>query len=105
MQVQEKLSVKVHIAGRIFPLMVIPDEEEAVRQAAKEINDRLAELKTAFQGLDESHLLSMHCLDLATQLVLLKNKISGIEQKLIQTNELLGTELDKTIQATQQERS
>lgn len=82
MQAQEKLSVKVHIAGRLFPLMVIPQEEAAVRQAAKEINDKLAELKNAFSGLDEAHLFSMLALDLATRFELLKTGISSQEAAL-----------------------
>lgn len=101
MQAQEKLSVKVHIAGRLFPLMVIPQEESAVRQAAKEINEKLAELKIAFAGLDEAHLLSMLTLDLATRLELLKVKISESEPKLNRNINLMEAEVNRVMVLTQ----
>lgn len=100
MQAQEKLSVKVHIAGRLFPLMVIPQEESAVRQAAKDINEKLAELKSAFAGLDEAHLLSMLTLDLATRLELLKNKISDSEPTLNRNIDLLEDEINRVMGLT-----
>jgi cell division protein ZapA (FtsZ GTPase activity inhibitor) len=93
MQAQEKLSVKVHIAGRMFPLMVIPEEEAAVRNAAKEINERLSELRTQFTGLDEAHLLSMVMLDIATRLELLKEQISGTEHHLSRTIDTLDQDI------------
>jgi cell division protein ZapA (FtsZ GTPase activity inhibitor) len=100
MQAQEKLSVKVHIAGRLFPLMVIPQEESAVRQAAKDINEKLAELKSAFAGLDEAHLLSMLTLDLATRLELLKNKVSDSEPTLNRNIDLLEDEINRVMGLT-----
>ncbi len=101
MQAQEKLSVKVHIAGRLFPLMVLPQEEATVRQAAREINEKLAELKSNFVGLDEAHLLSMLTLDLATRLELLKEKLSGTEPILNRNIDLMEEELNRIHGLTQ----
>ena len=36
-----ELSIKVNIAGRVYPLTVKREEEETVRKAAKLINDRM----------------------------------------------------------------
>jgi cell division protein ZapA (FtsZ GTPase activity inhibitor) len=99
MQVQEKLSVTVTIGGRVFPLMILAEEESAVRQAAHEINTRLGTLKSSFQGLDEIQLISMHCLDVATQLVLLKKNMATLETKLSEATDLLNAEIDNTLQA------
>lgn len=100
MQAQEKLSVKVHIAGRSFPLMVIPEEEAAVRNAAKEINDKLSELRAQFAGLDEAHLMSMVMLDIATHLEILKDKISGTEKTLTRTIDALDQEITQLMSAS-----
>lgn len=101
MQVQEKISVTVTIAGRVFPLMVLPKEENMVLKAAQEINERILALKSSFHGLDDVHLLSMHCLTLATDLLLLKQKIEAVNSDLSEVIQISAAEINQTLSALQ----
>jgi cell division protein ZapA (FtsZ GTPase activity inhibitor) len=101
MQVQEKISVTVTIAGRVFPLMVLPQEESIVLKAAQDINERILTLKSSFHGLDDVHLLSMHCLTLATDLLLMKQKIEAVNADLSDAIQITAAEINQTLSALQ----
>ena len=62
----EKYSIKVNIMNRPYPLLVKAEEEEAVRNAAKLINDRIKAYKDRFSVQDDLDLVIMCCLELAT---------------------------------------
>ena len=62
----EKYSIKVNIMNRPYPLLVKSEEEEAVRNAAKLINDRIKAYKDRFSVQDDLDLVIMCCLELAT---------------------------------------
>jgi cell division protein ZapA (FtsZ GTPase activity inhibitor) len=63
----EKQSIKINIFGRQFPVLVDKDEEAAVLQAAKLINDKMKAYKGAFTGQADLDLALMCCLDLTTE--------------------------------------
>ena len=52
--------------NRPYPLLVRSEEEEAVRKAAKMINERIKQYKEQFSVQDELDLVIMCCLELAT---------------------------------------
>lgn len=52
--------------NRPYPLLVKAEEEEAVRNAAKMINDRIKQYKEQFSVHEELDLVIMCCLELAT---------------------------------------
>jgi cell division protein ZapA (FtsZ GTPase activity inhibitor) len=52
--------------NRPYPLLVKAEEEEAVRNAAKLINDRIKTYKDRFSVQDDLDLVIMCCLELAT---------------------------------------
>lgn len=52
--------------NRPYPLLVKSEEEEAVRNAAKLINDRIKAYKDRFSVQDDLDLVIMCCLELAT---------------------------------------
>lgn len=79
----EELSIKVNIANRSYPLTVQADEEEMVRRAAKLINDKLKDLQQLFAVKDMQDMLSMISLEIANELIRLKNTHSR-EQELLQ---------------------
>jgi cell division protein ZapA len=79
----EELSIKVNIANRSYPLTVQADEEEMVRRAAKLINDKLKDLQQLFAVKDMQDMLSMISLEIAYELIRLKNTHSR-EQELLQ---------------------
>lgn len=61
-------SIKVTIAGRIYPVSVKPEEEERVREAAKRVDDSVKHLLDNYAVKDKQDLLAMTALQLATVL-------------------------------------
>lgn len=59
----EKLSIKVKIADREYPMKVDPEEEGTIRNAGKRINEMIASYKEAFKIDDKQDLLAMVAFD------------------------------------------
>ncbi|MFT4678718.1 MAG: cell division protein ZapA (FtsZ GTPase activity inhibitor) [Flavobacteriales bacterium] len=60
------LSIKVNIAGRVYPLTINREEEESVRLAAKRIEDSIKVFQQNYAVKDKQDLLAMTALQLAT---------------------------------------
>ncbi len=84
----DNLSIKVNIGGRIYPLTIPRNEEEYVRKAAKKINDSIAELQSSYAVNDKQDLLAMTALQMATDLV----KKSGTAESGIAAEKLIALE-------------
>lgn len=63
---KEQLSIKVSIAGRIYPLTIDRSEEEQIRKAVKNINDRIADYEKNYNIKDRQDLLAMSALYFAS---------------------------------------
>ncbi len=55
----ESLSLTVTLAGRPYPLRVLPADEEPIRRIAKELNDKVVEYQRAYSGKDKQDCLAM----------------------------------------------
>jgi cell division protein ZapA len=73
----EKVSLKVIIAGRTYPLTIKKDEELAILNAADKINSNIKKLQGSYAVKDMQDLLAMTALQLAIQ----KNDNSGAQKK------------------------
>lgn len=62
-----KLSLKVVVAGRTYPLSVSEDEKEKVEKAASEINKAVKTLQDNYAVKDMQDLLAMTALQLAVK--------------------------------------
>lgn len=62
-----KLSLKVVVAGRTYPLTVNPGEESKVTKAAEDINRAIKSLQDNYAVKDMQDLLAMTALQLATR--------------------------------------
>lgn len=62
-----KISIKLVIAGRSYPLTINESEEEAVRKAAEDINSNIQQLQQIYAVKDMQDLLAMTSLQLATR--------------------------------------
>lgn len=62
-----KLSIKVVVAGRSYPLTVHENEQEKVQRAADEINRSIKALQDNYAVKDMQDLLAMTALQLATK--------------------------------------
>jgi cell division protein ZapA len=81
------LSIKVIIANRPYPLTVSnEEEEEAIRKAAKRINDILKDYESKYAVKDKQDLLAMCALEFATKSVEIESKNviedDGLKQEL-----------------------
>jgi len=63
----EKISLKVIIAGRTYPLTIKKDEESAILAAAEKINSNIKKLQGSYAVKDMQDLLAMTALQLALQ--------------------------------------
>lgn len=62
-----KISIKIVIAGRNYPLTINESEEELVRKAVLEINTNIKKLQENYAVKDMQDLLAMTSLQLATR--------------------------------------
>ena len=63
----DKISLKVVVAGRSYPLSLNPGEEEKVNKAAEDINNAIQVLKENYAVKDMQDLLAMAALQMATK--------------------------------------
>lgn len=63
----EKISLKVIIAGRTYPLTINKEEESAILKAAEKINSNIKKLQGNYAVKDMQDLLAMTALQLALQ--------------------------------------
>lgn len=61
-----RLRIKVPIAGMTFQLWIDPKEEEAIRKAAKHIDDKLNVYRERFPGQTTEKYLAMAALHIGT---------------------------------------
>jgi cell division protein ZapA len=96
---KDKLSIKVSVAGRIYPLAIERDEEENVRKAVKLINEKVSEFEKNFDIKDRTDLLAMVALNFVPQYLELKEVShkddKGVVDRLEKLDKFISAELDK----------
>ncbi len=63
----DKLSININIADRLYPLRVDRKEEEDIRKAAKIINEKVVQYKQKYAGKDFQDCLAMATLQFVIQ--------------------------------------
>ncbi len=71
---EDKVKIKVSIAGRTYPLNVTEKEEEHVRRAVKFIEERIKIMKEKYDIKDIQDIQALMLLELASELDYLKRK-------------------------------
>ena len=74
---KDKLSIRVNIADRYYPLKVDFDDEEKIRKAAKMINDKILQYKQKYTDKDVQDFLAMAALQYVTQVIESENKLDN----------------------------
>ena len=96
---KDKLSIKVSVAGRIYPLAIERDEEENVRKAVKLINEKVSEFEKNFDIKDKTDLLAMVALNYVPQYLESKDALQkddkGVIERLEKLDKLISAELAK----------
>jgi len=88
---EDKLSIKVNVADRYYPLKIERKDEEKIRKAARLINEKVLQYKQRYLDKDVQDFLAMAALQFVTRIIEMEDKtdISPLEQKLQDLNEEL----------------
>jgi cell division protein ZapA len=93
----DKLSININIADRIYPLRIDRKEEENIRKAAKIINDKVVQYKQRYPSKDIQDCLAMATLQFVIQKFDNEKQIeySPIVEELERMNDFLAEFLEK----------
>ena len=75
---EDKLSIRINIAERYYPLKVNRNEEERIRKAAKLINDKLLLYKQTYSGKEAQDFMAMVSLHFATKMIEMEEKMDEL---------------------------
>lgn len=84
----ELININVVIADRPYPLRVKPEEEERVRNAARDINNKVKQFQTQYAGKDKQDFLAMSALMFAVE-------ASSFQNKTVINDNAFGDKLDE----------
>ena len=90
---EDKLSIKVNIADRYYPLKIDSTDEEKIRKAAKLINEKILQYKQKYIDKDIQDFLAMAALQFVTKTIEIdqnENNSQIIEELKILNEELEG---------------
>lgn len=59
------LSINVWLANRSYRIKIKPEEEEAVRKAIKQADDKISQLRSSYAGKDDQDFMAMCLLSYA----------------------------------------
>jgi|SRR6056297_3352888 len=65
----EKLSIRVNVADRYYPLKIERNDEEKIRKAAKMINEKVLQYKQRYSDKDVQDFLAMAALQYVIQVI------------------------------------
>jgi len=71
---EDKLSIRVNVADRYYPLRIDRKDEERIRKAAKLINDKLMQYKQRYTDKDVQDFLAMVALQYVIKLLEQENR-------------------------------
>jgi len=66
---EEKLSIRVNVAERFYPLKISRTDEEKIRKAARLINEKLLQYKQKYADKDLQDFLAMASLQFVIRLI------------------------------------
>ncbi len=89
----DKLSIKLHIANRIYPMKIERKSEEYIRNAVKQIEGRLKFYEENYAIKDKQDLLAMCLIEYASKFESVSNKNvvedDGLTEKLSEIEAIL----------------
>ncbi len=89
----EKLSIRVNIIDRYYPLKIERKDEEKIRKAGKIINDKVLQYKQKYADKDVQDFLAMAALQYVTRLLELENQEDS--QEFVDSIKELSEELEE----------
>ena len=93
----DKLSINVNVAERLYPLKIDRADEEKIRRAAKLINDKVILYKQRYSDKDVQDYLAMAALQFVIKLIECEDKsdTSELKSELTDLDEWLGSFIGK----------
>jgi cell division protein ZapA (FtsZ GTPase activity inhibitor) len=73
----DKLSIRVNVADRYYPLKVEREDEEKIRRAARLINEKVLQYKQRYSDKDVQDFLAMAALQFVIKLLEGEEKLSN----------------------------
>jgi cell division protein ZapA (FtsZ GTPase activity inhibitor) len=70
----DKLSIRVNVAERFYPLRIDRNDEERIRLAARSINEKVSQYKQRYADKDVQDFLAMAALQYVIKLLELENQ-------------------------------
>jgi len=94
---EDKLSIRVNVADRYYPLKIDRNDEEKIRKAAKMINEKVLQYKERYSDKDLQDFLAMAALQFVIKLIESETKfdVSPVLDELTELDEWLGDYLEK----------
>ena len=93
----DKLSIKLHIANRIYPMKIERKSEEFIRNAIKQIEERLKFYEENYAIKDKQDLLAMCLIEYASKFESVNNEKvvddDGLNEKLAKIDSLLSSNI------------
>jgi hypothetical protein len=93
----DKLSIKLHIANRIYPMKIERKSEEFIRNSVKKIEERLKFYEENYAIKDKQDLLAMCLIEYASKFESVSNKKvvedDGLSEKLAEIEALLSSDI------------
>ena len=72
----DKLSIKVNVADRYYPLKIERRDEEKIRKAARLINEKVLQYKQRYLDKDVQDFLAMAALQFVTRIIEMEDKLT-----------------------------
>ena len=93
----DKLSIKLHVANRIYPMKIERKSEEFIRNAIKQIEERLKFYEENYAIKDKQDLLAMCLIEYASKFESINNEKvvgdDGLNEKLAKIESLLSSNI------------
>ena len=93
----DKLTIRVNIIDRYYPLKIDRKDEEKIRKAAKKINDTVTQYQKLYGNKDGQDFLAMVALQFVTRLVEAEehHEIHPVLEEVKQFDKVLAAILDQ----------
>ncbi len=97
----DKLSIRIMIAERTYPMTISRHEEEQIRRAAKLINEKIILYKQRYTNKDTQDVLAMTAMQFATSLLEMESKQDFLP--VVEALQSLNNELDIYIESNRKD--
>ena len=94
----DKQKIKITIADRVYPLTVLPSQEEGLRKASKKIEDMIKQFEENYAVQDKQDVLAMCALQFASKLEQTKDVVEQEQSTSLIKLEELNVELADYLQ-------